>query len=444
MKDIFYILYFIFYFSELLFILFQFICPLFHSFFFFTYWFLNDKLFIIYFSSSFLSLSLSLCSLQCKFCEKHVCTKHRHPDDHACKEKNKHKPVQKRLERVFELAPDKQEGKVFRCCNIIGLKILEDAKVNYSCLKVLNLEHNRITELPKELNLLSSLKVLRLGHNRIRQIPEKLDNLWQLECLCLENNCLADIPTFLLMGMGSLKYLRLYGNNLSGDARMILNSKYAKSHKRIVHDKHWFEFRNPDEFPKVKIARKELPNTLVSPPKHIPIIPENDFDVAEMDSSNHKVRITCAETMRMPEKWEDDTLQECMDKCLKIWGGTKIHMGSQILMDNLFKKNEDLDGAKLLGEVDGWRYLLHGNPPDTVLMIEWVTKIEESDSAQEKYRKFNELFLAVREMNYLYKPVIPEPDDSPCNYFYFHLLLIQSIYNFIIVIYLFIYLFFPV
>jgi hypothetical protein len=61
-------------------------------------------------------------------------------------------------------------------------------------LKVLNLEYNKLTELPKEIGNLTQLIVLHLGYNELNDIPKEIGNMTQLRNLHLYNNELTKIP----------------------------------------------------------------------------------------------------------------------------------------------------------------------------------------------------------------------------------------------------------
>ncbi|NET83099.1 MAG: GTPase [Moorea sp. SIO1F2] len=61
-------------------------------------------------------------------------------------------------------------------------------------IKVLNLSHNKIEELPKYLGNLSNLTWLNLSHNQLSNLPESLGNLSNLTWLDLSGNQLTKLP----------------------------------------------------------------------------------------------------------------------------------------------------------------------------------------------------------------------------------------------------------
>ena len=86
-----------------------------------------------------------------------------------------------------------------------------------SGLELLNLERNRLAELPEDLFAgLSGLKTLNLGSNLLTQLPEGLfAGLSSVESLRLQSNRLTDLPEGLFAGLSSLKVLELGYNQLS-------------------------------------------------------------------------------------------------------------------------------------------------------------------------------------------------------------------------------------
>jgi internalin A len=77
-------------------------------------------------------------------------------------------------------------------------------------LKVLWLEGNQLTSVPKELGQLTNLKELRLDGNKLTGIPKELGRLTNLERLTLEGNPLElPPPEVVKQGMMAvLAYLR--------------------------------------------------------------------------------------------------------------------------------------------------------------------------------------------------------------------------------------------
>nr|XP_034338092.1 PH domain leucine-rich repeat-containing protein phosphatase 2 isoform X2 [Crassostrea gigas] len=78
----------------------------------------------------------------------------------------------------------------------------------------LDASHNVITDLPPRLFCdARKLKVLNLSHNKISEVPSDLQNC-VLEDLHLEHNCLTLLPGHLMLQASKLKYLNLTGNDL--------------------------------------------------------------------------------------------------------------------------------------------------------------------------------------------------------------------------------------
>ena len=60
--------------------------------------------------------------------------------------------------------------------------------------EILNLRHNQITEIPKEIQYLTKLQILNLRHNQITEIPKEIQYLTKLQILNLSNNQITEIP----------------------------------------------------------------------------------------------------------------------------------------------------------------------------------------------------------------------------------------------------------
>ena len=80
-------------------------------------------------------------------------------------------------------------------------------------LEELDLQTNKLTEIPSEISLLPSLKILNLSGNNIKEIPDELFNLITLERLNLSNNALSMLPAS-IVHLVNLIDLNLYGNKL--------------------------------------------------------------------------------------------------------------------------------------------------------------------------------------------------------------------------------------
>lgn len=80
-------------------------------------------------------------------------------------------------------------------------------------LTLLNLNNNRIKELPPQINRLPYLKVLSLDHNKITELPCEICHLSELEELNLNSNLLQGLP-FDIAFLRKLKKLNLRKNRI--------------------------------------------------------------------------------------------------------------------------------------------------------------------------------------------------------------------------------------
>ncbi|MFW9992083.1 MAG: leucine-rich repeat domain-containing protein [Candidatus Odinarchaeota archaeon] len=90
----------------------------------------------------------------------------------------------------------------------LDLEVIPDGLASLERLEILDLSHNKITEIQKLENLADSLSLLDLSSNRI-EIIEGLDNLRSLKVLELSNNPISEIQ-----GLSRLVNLEVL--NLSG------------------------------------------------------------------------------------------------------------------------------------------------------------------------------------------------------------------------------------
>ncbi|CAH0380666.1 unnamed protein product [Bemisia tabaci] len=85
-----------------------------------------------------------------------------------------------------------------------------------SCLRTLNLRHNKIKSsgVPADLFKLEELTTLDLSHNNLKEVPDGLDDARALLVLNLSNNSINAIPNSLFMHLTDLLFLDLSNNNL--------------------------------------------------------------------------------------------------------------------------------------------------------------------------------------------------------------------------------------
>ena len=95
-----------------------------------------------------------------------------------------------------------------------GIKLIPREIGDIQGLRFLDLENNRIIEIPKELTQLSSLRELHLSGNNLRLLPQSFNNLDSLRILGLANNIFAEFP-LQITKMERLEALDLSNNGIS-------------------------------------------------------------------------------------------------------------------------------------------------------------------------------------------------------------------------------------
>jgi hypothetical protein len=91
-----------------------------------------------------------------------------------------------------------------------------------SNLQKLDLSHNKIVNLPKEIGLLSNLQILDLNHNKIVNLPKEIGDLSDLKELNLGSNNIVNLPKE-IGNLFNLQRLLLPHNNIKNLPKEIIN-----------------------------------------------------------------------------------------------------------------------------------------------------------------------------------------------------------------------------
>ncbi|KAL0265933.1 UNVERIFIED_CONTAM: hypothetical protein PYX00_011650 [Menopon gallinae] len=100
------------------------------------------------------------------------------------------------------------------CCRNKGHEEVPSVVFEARDLKNLDLSHNRLTTLPKEIESLSQLQELSLSHNQLTTLPGEIGNLSQLRRLYLNHNQLTTLPKE-IESLSQLQGLSLCFNQLT-------------------------------------------------------------------------------------------------------------------------------------------------------------------------------------------------------------------------------------
>lgn len=141
----------------------------------------------------------------------------------------------------------------------IPMDIIIDSIWNFPKLRFLNLEINRLKELPSGISKLKNLEELYLGDNNFREIPEEISELKSLNVLYLNLNNIDHIPSSFTPPPNLVEF-NMYKNPIStidnitenlSDIQMIDFRKCPISETpralRFINEK-WYISRRPRSF----------------------------------------------------------------------------------------------------------------------------------------------------------------------------------------------------
>ena len=86
--------------------------------------------------------------------------------------------------------------------------------LEHTTVRSINLSHNKLNEIPPEINALKDLRFLNLSDNRLEALPPQIGELTNLEVLDLSGNNLKSLPRE-LGKLHNLKQLYVGSNNLT-------------------------------------------------------------------------------------------------------------------------------------------------------------------------------------------------------------------------------------
>ena len=146
------------------------------------------------------------------------------------------------LQNRFEYLPDTVDyfsdslevvGLAFNCFTFIPAPVLRCTNV-----KLLNLYHNKVRTVDRNISSMRNLTLLELGDNEIRHLPDVFDGLPNLELLLAEGNFLSVLPSS-VASLHNLKRLYLANNFFKEFPPPIVESKSLEtltlSNNRIQH-----------------------------------------------------------------------------------------------------------------------------------------------------------------------------------------------------------------
>ena len=95
-----------------------------------------------------------------------------------------------KINKAFLIVPNLLNYKL-EYLRVINFKFWDKFNLKYTRL---DLENNKIKEIPKEIQFLTNLQYLYLDNNKIKTIPEEIRFLTNLKYLSLRSNQITEIP----------------------------------------------------------------------------------------------------------------------------------------------------------------------------------------------------------------------------------------------------------
>ena len=92
---------------------------------------------------------------------------------------------------------------------------------------ILNLNDNKLTELPEDLSKLQSLRSLHLSNNKLQKLPESIGNIQTIVRIDVDNNCLTQLPDS-ITNLKKLKYFDELENNFQSVPGHIIDFFYER------------------------------------------------------------------------------------------------------------------------------------------------------------------------------------------------------------------------
>jgi Leucine-rich repeat (LRR) protein len=129
----------------------------------------------------------------------------------------------------FEDLPQKIEKLNLRDNQLSNLSFSKMKQLN---LTYLDISHNKISEIPKEIGLLVSLKEFLCSHNKMSQLPYEMGDLKNLHRLDARKNNIQKIPTS-LSKIDVINYLDLEDNLLKEFYDFIKMSSFTNAYVRL-------------------------------------------------------------------------------------------------------------------------------------------------------------------------------------------------------------------
>ena len=121
-------------------------------------------------------------------------------------------------------------------------KELLDSIGNLKHLKVLELNDNKLTELPTSIGELTSLEVLQLNFNQLTSLPDSIGSLINLKEILVYNNQLSELPNS-FKNLHSLEVIHCANNNFNKIPEEIFNLRslkvlnFARNNLSVIPDK---------------------------------------------------------------------------------------------------------------------------------------------------------------------------------------------------------------
>ncbi|VDI22353.1 Hypothetical predicted protein [Mytilus galloprovincialis] len=195
---------------------------------------------------------------------------------------------------------------------------------DFRTLRVLDLHHNEIKNLPENIHQLENLQVLNLENNKLSKLPSSIGKLRHLQTLNIKSNRLHSFPEE-ICNLKSLRTLDISGNKI---VRLPKQFYKVRTLETLILDPEQMHYPPSDECCK----GTEAIMIFICSDNQIEYLPPSNFllDVLDIPTSPSKVSQSLAKHLRDEESLQDS---DKMDKELEVISHKKDEERRKLLLE---------------------------------------------------------------------------------------------------------------